>query len=79
MSTSFPTLFSLADKDAKVADVWDVSRVEGGWAPVFLRSFNDREMEEVESFLLLLHNRKIRPGLEDNLFDERLKESWLFS
>ena len=68
LSTVFPTLFNLTThKDAKVVDVWDYSRVEGGWSPVFLRSFNDWEVEEVEKFLRLLHNRKISPDQEDKL------------
>ena len=42
LCNAFPTLFNLAaHKDARVADVWDSSREEGGWSPVFLRPFND--------------------------------------
>ena len=68
LSTTFPTLFNLAaHKDAKVADVWYPSRVERGWSLVFVRSFNDWEVEEVERFLCSLHNRKIRLDQEDNL------------
>ena len=38
----FPTLFNLVvHKDASVADVWNSSRENGGWFPVFLRHFND--------------------------------------
>ena len=36
---AFPTL--VAHKDVKVAEVCDYSRVERGWSPSFLRSFND--------------------------------------
>ena len=69
----FPTLFNLAiHKDARVADVWDSSREDGGWSPVFLRPFNDWEVEEVERFLHFLHNKKIRPFQEDRLL---LKET----
>ena len=76
MSTAFPTLFNLAThKDAKVVDIWDVSRVDGGWAPVFLRSFNDWGMEKVERFLRLLHNRNIRLGQEDNLLMKDSKKA----
>ena len=70
---AFPTLFNLtAHKDARVANVWDSSREDGGWSPVFLRPFNDLELEEVERFLHFLHNKKIRPFQEDRLL---LKES----
>ena len=42
LCNEFPTLFNLAvHKDARVVDVWDSSREEGGWSPVFLRPFND--------------------------------------
>ena len=42
VSNAFPTLFNLVvHKDARVADVWDSSREDGGWSPVFLRHFND--------------------------------------
>ena len=68
-----PLYFNLAaHKDARVADVWDSSREDGGWSSVFLRHFNDWEMEEVVRFLHLLHNKKIRLGQEDRLL---LKES----
>ena len=46
--------------------------MDGGWSPVFLRPFNDWELEEVERFLQFLHNKKIRPSQEDRLL---LKES----
>ena len=70
---AFPTLFNLAaHKDARVADVWGSSREDGGWSPVFLRPFNDWELEEVERFLHFIHTKKIRTGQEDRLL---LKES----
>ena len=73
LCNAFPTLFNLAvHKDARVVDVWDSSREEGGWFSVFFRPFNDWEMEEVERFLHFLHNKKIRPFKEDRLL---LKES----
>ena len=73
LSHAFPTLFNLAaHKDARVVDVWDFSVEVGGWSPVFLRPFNDWEMEEVERFFNFLHNKKIRPAQEDRLL---LKDS----
>ena len=43
----FPTLFAMvASKGAKVGEVWDTTRGEGGWNLRF-RSFNDWEMEEI--------------------------------
>ena len=62
LCNAFPTMFNLVvHKDARVADVWDSSREDGGWSLVFLRHFNDWEVEEVGRFLLFLHNKKIRP------------------
>ena len=73
LCNEFPTLFNLAvHKDARVVDVWDSSREEGGWSPIFLRPFNDWEMEEVERFLHFLINKKVRPFHEARLL---LKES----
>ena len=73
LCNAFPTLFNLVvHKNARVAEVWDSSRVGGGWSPVFERPFNDWEIEEVERFLLVLHNKKIRPAQEDCLI---LKET----
>ena len=73
LSQAFPTLFNLAaHKDARVVGVWDSSEEVGVWSPVFLRPFNDGEMEEVERFFLFLHNKKIRSMQEDRLL---LKES----
>ena len=61
-------MFLLAvQKDAMVANMWNWVREEGGCSPTFLRSFNDWEMEEVESFLSSSHRKKIRPGIEDKL------------
>ena len=47
----FPNLFRLiAQKNARVVDLWDWDSGDGGWNPIFLRSFNDWEMEEVIGF-----------------------------
>ena len=38
----FPNLFRLtAQKNARVVDLWDRDSRDGGWNPIFLRSFND--------------------------------------
>ena len=68
LCNALPTLFNLvAHKNARVADVWDASKEEGRWSLVFLRSFNDWEVEEVERSLQYLHNNKIRPFQEDQM------------
>ena len=39
---AYPTLFNLVvHKYAKATKVWDHNKEEGGWYPIFLRSFND--------------------------------------
>ena len=79
MCLAFPTLFNLAaHKDATTAELWDHNREEGGWNPIFLRSFNDCEMEEVERFLQILHRQKIRPFMEDKILLKRSKNGAFF-
>ena len=68
LCNAFPNLFNLAGhKGTKVENVWDSSREEGCWSTVFVRTFNDWEVEEVERFLHFLHNKKINPFQEDQL------------
>ena len=65
LSLTFPTLLNLADhKDAMVEDVWDDTKEDEGWLPIFLRSFNDWELE---IFLHALHRQKISPSNVDKL------------
>ena len=47
--------------------MWDRISGEGGWNPIFLRSFNDWEMEEVDRFLQVLHRKQIRPFIVDKI------------
>ena len=64
----FPNLFRLtAQKNARVADLWDWDSGDGGWNPIFLRSFNDWEMEEVDRLLQALYRKQIRPLMEDKI------------
>ena len=73
LCNTFPTLFNLvAHKDVRVVYVWDASREEEGWSLVFVRSFNDYDVEEVERFLCYLHSKKIKPLQEDQML---VKES----
>ena len=68
LSLSFPNLFRLtAQKFARVADLWNWESGEGGWNPIFTRSFNDWEMEEVDRFLQILCRKQINPLLEDKI------------
>ena len=69
LSLTFPNLFKLtAQKNARVADLWNWDSEEGGWNPIFLRSFNDWEMEEVDRFLQVLNRKEIKPLMEDKIF-----------
>ena len=65
---AFPALYLLADsKGAKVAEVWDSSRGERVWSPVFVRPFNDWEVEEVQNFLNLVNNCRVNQEENDRL------------
>ena len=69
LSNTFPNLFNMAaHKEASVANVWDFSRAKGGWSLVFVKDFNDWEMEEVERFLQILYRRKITSYQEDQFY-----------
>ena len=56
-----------AQKNARVAELWNWDSEEGGWNPTFLRSFNDCELEEVDRFLQVLHREQIKPLMEDKI------------
>ena len=61
-------MFNLAaHKEAEVVDVWNSSRAKGGKSPIFLRSFNDWEVEEVERLFHYLYRRKTRLYQDDQL------------
>ena len=54
----FPNLFRLTtQKNARVADLWDWDSGVGGWNPIFLHSFNDWEMKEVDRLLQVLYSK----------------------
>ena len=64
----FPSLYALVDsKDAWVADCWDSLGEEGGWNPRFSKSFNDWEVEAVESFLLTLQGKQLVFDFKDRV------------
>ena len=74
LSVRFPTLFNLAtNKEAKVADIWDIREGVGCWSPTFLRALNDWEFEEMTRFLHTLHDQKFRPTGVDKLSLENVK------
>ena len=71
----FPALYSLAvTKGAKVASVWDSSRGEGAWFPNFIRPLNDWEIDEVQNFLCLLNNRRVKQEEKDKFIWKGDKE-----
>ena len=72
LSAAFPVLFDFAvQKEAMVAEVWDNSRVDRWLNPSFSRPFNDWE---VERFLQVLQNKKIKPSQDDKLLLKEAKE-----
>ena len=75
LSNSFPTLFNLAtNKEAKVADIWEIREGEGFWSPTFLRALNDWEIEEMTRFLHILHDQQFRPTGVDKLALQNVKD-----
>ena len=58
-------------------DVWNhsIERGEGGWSPCFSRSFNDREVDYVERFLLCLHGKRVCRDEEDKVLWTETKSS----
>ena len=75
LSNRFPTLFNLAtNKEAKVADIWEIREGEGCWSPTFLRALNDWEIEEMTRFLHILHDQKFRSTGVDKLSLQNVKD-----
>ncbi|RVW33333.1 putative ribonuclease H protein [Vitis vinifera] len=65
---TFPSLFDLAgSKDAWVADYWDPMGEVGGWTPLFLRPFNDWEVEEAERLLSSIQGKRLDADGEDRM------------
>ena len=65
---AFPSLFDLAgSKDAWVADYWDPMGEVGGWTPLFLRPFNDWEVEEAERLLSSIQGKRVDADGEDRM------------
>ena len=68
LSNRFPTLFNLAtNKEAKIADIWDIREGEGSWSPTFFRALNDWEIEEMTRFFHFLHDQQFCPTGVDTL------------
>ena len=68
LCVDFWSLFALVRaKDARVGDVWSMEQGRGSWNPTFIRLFNAWEMEEVESFLFRLRDKKVTEGLDDTI------------
>ena len=65
---------SYTNKEAKVADIWDIREGVGCWSPTFLRPLNDWEIEEMTRFLHTLHDQKVRPTGVDKLSLENVKD-----
>lgn len=56
----FPKLYAMVvSKEAKILEVWQNSEQGGGWNLGFQRSFNDREMENVEELIGIISDKEI--------------------
>ena len=65
---AFPFLFALAcSKRGKVDEVWDLSRGEGAWMPIFVIPFNDWELDIVQNYFCLINSRSVNQMEKDNL------------
>ena len=79
MCEAYPNLFAIAaNKNALVKEAWSLDEGRGCWNPLFSRSFNDRELEEVTNFLLCLSKGKVQTGVEDKVLWNEMKNG-LFS
>ena len=65
---SFPSLFSISlSKNAWVSDVWNPVGDGNGWTPLFVRAFNDWEIELVEHFLHKIQVFRVQREEEDKV------------
>ena len=56
-----------------MAKLWDLRGEEGGWSPLFSRSFNDWELEEVQIFLQVIQGKRVISNQEDVLLMKDIK------
>ena len=68
LKDAFPNLFRLTvNKDQWICDAWDEEGEVGSWNLLFLRSFNDWEMEEVEGLFQRIYHLVLHSDVEDVL------------
>ena len=68
LKTTFPNLYIMAgSKGAYVADYWDLEGAAEGWNLRFLRSFNDRELDQVYNLFNVLFSSRVQPEMQDRL------------
>ena len=68
LCVAFPSLYAIADsKNALVNDVWSPEEEGDDWNPLFLRLYNDWEMEDVNNCLSCLSRKIVQPSLEDKV------------
>ena len=62
---AFPNIFAVAaHKDVVIKEMWSLDEGGGCWNPLFVRPFNDWELEEVNFFTCLSW---MKPSLEDKV------------
>ncbi|RVW82341.1 Transposon TX1 uncharacterized 149 kDa protein [Vitis vinifera] len=77
LSQCFNQLFILAvHRDATIEEMWDQDSGQGDWKLVFMRDFNDWEMDMVGELLHTLRGH--RPSLEDDLVVWRQGRNGIF-
>ena len=58
-----------------MAELWDPGGEEGGWSPLFSRSFNDWELEGVQIFLQVIQGKRVISNQKDVLLMKDVKGS----
>ncbi|KAL6333218.1 hypothetical protein AAG906_028401 [Vitis piasezkii] len=77
LSHCFTHLFVLAaHRDATIEEMWDQNSGQGGWNLIFLRDFNDWELDMVGELLHILRGH--RPSLEEDSVMWRRGRNGLF-
>ena len=71
LKITFPNLYIMED-------CWDLEGVAGGWNLIFLKSFNDWELDQVYSLLNALLSSRVQLEVHDRLVWEVSKDG-LFS
>ena len=75
LCSSFPSLYDVpSSKGAKVAKLWEVTGIGGGWNFRFEKHFNDWELEEAQRFICIVNTKSLSLLSDDRLRWNRAKD-----